>query len=141
VSCVSHLGDIGPDCLAVRPKRTGVAWQQLRASAAVAIEWLRVNLRQGWLGNGGRYQASRQRASKYRYAQILDERAKLNRHGGGIAGGRTRAGPPPPASAGHATDTPPSEPTRLAAAWLAAVVITRLGQPTPSQVGDAPEFS
>jgi hypothetical protein len=63
VSCVSHLGDIGPDCLALRPKRTGAAWQQLRASAAVAIEWLRVNLRQGWLGNGGRHQAPRQRAS------------------------------------------------------------------------------
>jgi hypothetical protein len=86
VACVSHLGDIGSDWLALRPKRTGVAWQQLRASAALAIEWLRVNLCQGWLGNGGRHRAPRQRASKYRYAQILDERAKLNRHGGGIAG-------------------------------------------------------
>lgn len=47
---------IGPDCLALRSKRIGAAWQQLRVSAAMAIEWLRVCLRQGWLGNRGRHQ-------------------------------------------------------------------------------------
>ncbi len=33
---------VAPDSLAIRPKRIGIAWQQLRASAAVLIEWLRV---------------------------------------------------------------------------------------------------
>ena len=39
---------LAPDCLALRPKRPGMAWQQLRASAAMLIEWLRVFQRGGW---------------------------------------------------------------------------------------------
>lgn len=39
---------VAPDCLALRPKRPGIAWQQLRSSAAVLIEWLRVLRRAGW---------------------------------------------------------------------------------------------
>ena len=39
---------VAPDCLALRPKRPGMAWQQLRSSAAVFIEWLRVLQRAGW---------------------------------------------------------------------------------------------
>jgi hypothetical protein len=39
---------VAPDCLALRPKRPGMAWQQLRASAALLIEWLRVLQRAGW---------------------------------------------------------------------------------------------
>ncbi|MGH7609164.1 MAG: hypothetical protein ACREOD_04370 [Candidatus Dormibacteria bacterium] len=39
---------VAPDCLALRPKRPGMAWQQLRASAALFIEWLRVLQRAGW---------------------------------------------------------------------------------------------
>lgn len=39
---------IAPDCQALRPKRPGMAWQQLRASAAVFVEWLRVLRRSGW---------------------------------------------------------------------------------------------
>ncbi len=38
---------VAPDCLALRPKRPGMAWQQLRASAAMLIEWLRVFQRGG----------------------------------------------------------------------------------------------
>ncbi|HUY61573.1 MAG TPA: hypothetical protein VMW49_06820 [Candidatus Dormibacteraeota bacterium] len=41
---------LAPDCLALRPKRPGMAWQQLRASAALLIEWLRVFQRAGWGG-------------------------------------------------------------------------------------------
>ena len=37
-----------------RPKRTGLEWQQLRANAALVIEWLRISYLQGWLGNGRR---------------------------------------------------------------------------------------
>jgi hypothetical protein len=47
----------------------------------------------------------------------------------------------PPASAGHPIDTPPTEPHGLAAAWLAAVAITRPISATASQGGDVPEFS
>jgi hypothetical protein len=32
-----------------RPKRPGLQWQQLRASAALLIEWFRIDLRHGWL--------------------------------------------------------------------------------------------
>ena len=39
---------VAPDCLALRPKRPGMGWQQLRASAAMLIEWLRVLQRAGW---------------------------------------------------------------------------------------------
>jgi hypothetical protein len=34
-----------------RPKRIGVAWQQLRASAALLAEWLKICWREGWLGS------------------------------------------------------------------------------------------
>lgn len=37
-----------------RPKRTGLEWQQLRANAALVIEWLRISYLHGWLGNGRR---------------------------------------------------------------------------------------
>jgi hypothetical protein len=87
---------IGPDCLALRPKRTGAGWQQLRASAAVVIEWLRVNFRQGWIGSRGRHAEPRQRTSKRVLEQTLKARQKLGRRGGGIAGRRSRAGPAPP---------------------------------------------
>ena len=87
---------IGPDCFRLRPKRIGAGWQQLRASAAVVIEWLRVCFRQGWLGSRGRHTEPRQRTSKRVFEQTLETRAKLIRWGGGIAGRRSRAGPAPP---------------------------------------------
>lgn len=47
-----HRYRISPDCLELRPKRIGAAWQQLRVSATV-IEWLRVCFHQGWIGKSG----------------------------------------------------------------------------------------
>lgn len=41
-----------PDTLALRPKRPGIRWQQLRANAAVLIDWLRILRRAGWDGSG-----------------------------------------------------------------------------------------
>ena len=41
-----------PDTLALRPKRSGIKWQQLRANAAVLIDWLRILRRAGWDGSG-----------------------------------------------------------------------------------------
>jgi hypothetical protein len=37
-----------------RPKRTGLEWQQLRANAALLIEWIRISHLHGWLGTGRR---------------------------------------------------------------------------------------
>ena len=37
--------------LGQRPKRRGRDWQQLRASAALFVEWLRICSREGWLGD------------------------------------------------------------------------------------------
>ncbi len=34
-----------------RPKRPGIAWQNLRASAALLLEWFRLSLRHGWIGS------------------------------------------------------------------------------------------
>ncbi|MGH7609781.1 MAG: hypothetical protein ACREOD_07615 [Candidatus Dormibacteria bacterium] len=41
---------VGPVSYAIRPKRKGIACQQLRATAAMVIDWLRVLHRAGWLG-------------------------------------------------------------------------------------------
>ena len=40
---------VGPSDILQRPKRKGIEWQQLRASAALLIEWLRICHREGWL--------------------------------------------------------------------------------------------
>ena len=40
---------VAPDSLSMRPKRIGAAAQQLRADAAVLLEWLRICWREGWL--------------------------------------------------------------------------------------------
>ena len=42
---------VGPSSLGQRPKRRGRDWQQLRAGAALFVEWLRINYREGWLGD------------------------------------------------------------------------------------------
>lgn len=42
---------VAGDTKADRPKRRGLGVQQLRASAALVLEWLTINYRQGWLGN------------------------------------------------------------------------------------------
>ena len=42
---------VGPDSVTNRPRRRGIACQQLRGQAALLLEWLVVCWRQGWLGN------------------------------------------------------------------------------------------
>ena len=42
---------VGPDSVTNRPRRRGIACQQLRAQAALLLEWLIVCWREGWLGN------------------------------------------------------------------------------------------
>ncbi len=48
------LARIAGDNLACRPKRRGLAWQELRAQAALLVEWLRISWREGWLGSARR---------------------------------------------------------------------------------------
>jgi hypothetical protein len=43
-----RLGGFGVDN---RSKRLGIEWVRLRASAALALEWFRICLRHGWIGN------------------------------------------------------------------------------------------
>jgi hypothetical protein len=45
---------VAGDNHALRPKRIGLACQQLRADAALLIEWLRILVREGWLGSARR---------------------------------------------------------------------------------------
>jgi hypothetical protein len=55
---------VGADNHALRPKRIGLPWQQLRANAALLVEWLRIIHREGWLGSArrqGREVRSRER--------------------------------------------------------------------------------
>jgi len=39
---------VGPNNNSIRPKRVGIAWQRLRAAAAMIVEWARVLRRAGW---------------------------------------------------------------------------------------------
>lgn len=43
---------VGADDHALRPKRRGIACQQLRATVALLAEWLVILWREGWLGSG-----------------------------------------------------------------------------------------
>lgn len=45
---------VGGATHAERPKRLGIACQQLRANAALLIEWLRILYREGWTGSARR---------------------------------------------------------------------------------------
>jgi hypothetical protein len=49
---------VAGDGLSNRPKRRGLAWQDLRAQAALVAEWLRISWREGWLGSARRNNAS-----------------------------------------------------------------------------------
>jgi len=66
---------VAGDNLANRPKRRGLAWQELRAQAALAIEWFCIAFRQGWLGSARRNQKA---ATRYieAGAKSLDELLK-----------------------------------------------------------------
>jgi hypothetical protein len=79
---------VGADNHALRPKRIGLPWQQLRANAALLVEWLRILHREGWLGSArlskrGRGANSREQTHGSRFAWIkflrFRNRAGLNR--------------------------------------------------------------
>jgi hypothetical protein len=84
-----------------RLKRPGVPFQQLRASAALAIEWFRICLRYGWLGSARRrdYGELRTTTSPRGVRAILNLRKKLGLglpYGpAAVKLGYARAGPAP----------------------------------------------
>jgi hypothetical protein len=41
---------VGPDTYSIRPRRVGIGCHELRAQAALFLEWLNVCWREGWLG-------------------------------------------------------------------------------------------
>jgi hypothetical protein len=82
---------VAPDCLALRPKRPGMAWQQLRSSAAVFIEWLRVLQRAGWGTAKAKVGAPTQTKGGDMVERLLRLRAE-----GRAAAARAPDGPAPP---------------------------------------------
>jgi hypothetical protein len=54
----------------MRPKRIGLGWQQLRASTALLVEWLRIVSREGWTGSARR---NNERPEKDRAERSLTE--------------------------------------------------------------------
>jgi len=61
------------------PKRIGIEWQQLRASAALLIEWTRICHREGWLASAWPAQRERRSAGRravrraYRFPELGQE--------------------------------------------------------------------
>jgi hypothetical protein len=76
---------VGADNHALRPKRIGLPWQQLRANAALLVEWLRILHREDWLGSARRKQREVRRRERVRnglgWQDFLNSRnrAGLNR--------------------------------------------------------------
>ena len=67
---------VGADDHGTRPRRPGAAWQQLRASAALLIEWTRICSREGWLGSARR----NRRAPRARSGATASNRLRDIRH-------------------------------------------------------------
>ena len=51
--------------LDTRPKRRGIGVQELRAQAALLVEWLRISWREGWLGSARRNKKSPSRYQSF----------------------------------------------------------------------------
>lgn len=83
---------VAPNSYAMRPKRIGLAWQQLRANAALLIEWLRFDIQ----GGPGRLVVMETSGRTVRY-RIARRRARLGLAGGGTVGRRGPPGPTPAA--------------------------------------------
>lgn len=62
---------VAGDHLSTRPKRRGIAWQELRSQAALVAEWLTLAWREGWLGS-----ARRNRKDATRNGDVGERRAK-----------------------------------------------------------------
>jgi hypothetical protein len=52
---------VGADDRSIRPKARGIGWHRLRANVACLIDWLRILIREGWLGSPRRNHKSCER--------------------------------------------------------------------------------
>lgn len=84
---------VGGKTLADRPRRIGLAWQQLRANAALMIEWLWTNLRQGWIGARRSSTPAKPLPVGSMYENIIKARRAESLFGGRYP---SRGGPPTP---------------------------------------------
>jgi hypothetical protein len=86
-----HYG-VGGNSLKTRPKRIGRAWQQLRATGALVLEWTWVHLRLGWAGRPRVVK----RATRPRPQQLSDRIARLRKwmDGSGLPSKKRAAKPP-----------------------------------------------
>jgi len=80
--------------------RKEVRHQQLRSSAARFLEWLRICIRQGWIGRNGRKASGHLHRPRGMLVSLARRRQKLGLTGGARKLNPTRAkarGQPPPA--------------------------------------------
>lgn len=111
---------VAPNSSGTRPGRIGAAWQQLRSSFALFIEWFRICYREGWLGsarrnNGtaGRDEGIVAKGGEF-LLKLLEERQALGLH---LHYGRAAAalgiGPEePPSERPPAEGSPPDAPAK-----------------------------
>ena len=83
---------VGGKTLRDRPRRIGIPCQQLRANAALIVEWLWTSMRQGWIGSGPPRATARQISGRGIHRAILGARRKESLFGGRYP---TRSGPAP----------------------------------------------
>lgn len=79
-----------------RPRRIGIACQQLRANAALVVQWIWVMYRQGWLGS----RPEREQAKPISGARWRERIMKARWRESLIGGSYPTRGAPPPVAAG-----------------------------------------
>lgn len=84
----------GGKTLAERPKRIGLGVHNLRAQAALLIDWLRLSFRNGWLGENARRVVVRNVPAQRMVKAIQGRRIRIHQVARQKA--RARAGAPPP---------------------------------------------
>jgi hypothetical protein len=93
-----------------RPKRIGVEWQQLRASAALLAEWIKIAWREGRLGwprrnkNTPHYTRAANDLSSF---LLYRAKLELDKFSGGQVPPKKGADPPPDDEGGGDEESPP----------------------------------
>jgi hypothetical protein len=106
---------VAPNTSSTRPARIGVAWQQIRSSFALFIEWFRICYREGWLGSARRNKGAAGRDEAIvglgvrNLLQLMEERQALGLHlHYGSRAAALGLGPPEPPSEREAAKAPPN---------------------------------
>lgn len=107
---------VAPNSSATRPARIGAAWQQLRSSFALFIEWFRICYREGWLGSARRNKGTAGRDESVvangekKLLALLEERMALGLHlpYGSAAAARGLGPEEPPSERPPGSSSPPA---------------------------------